>query len=104
MAKRRARKDYFRCPHCGARVRKGAPACPKCGSDEETGWSENAQSWAADVPAGYGEEDDFDYDEFLAREFPGHGTRPARGSGLKWFWRVAAALLCLAIILALLRS
>lgn len=33
--------DTFACPHCGADVRRGAPACPECGSDEDTGWSED---------------------------------------------------------------
>ncbi len=32
--------DYFICPHCEAKVPRGASACPECGSDENTGWSE----------------------------------------------------------------
>lgn len=33
---------YFTCPHCGAQVPLDALACPECGSDNETGWSEEA--------------------------------------------------------------
>jgi hypothetical protein len=35
--------DTFACPHCGAAVPVGASACPACGSDENTGWSEEAE-------------------------------------------------------------
>ncbi len=35
---------FFRCPNCGAEVPINAKACPECGSDEETGWSEAAQT------------------------------------------------------------
>lgn len=35
--------EPFVCPHCGADVPAGAAACPVCGSDEETGWSEQAE-------------------------------------------------------------
>jgi len=94
MAKRRGkREEYFECPHCGARVRVGAAACPECGSDEETGWSEN--KWDADIPTGYGEEQDFDYDEFVEQEFPQH----ASGMRKKWFWRLVALLLVLMLLL-----
>ena len=58
------------CPHCGERVPGGALSCPSCGSDAETGWDEDGDVWAGDVPTGY-EGDDFDdedYAEFLSRE------------------------------------
>lgn len=35
--------DTFPCPHCGADVPEDALACPACGSDEQTGWSEEAE-------------------------------------------------------------
>ncbi len=64
-------KGHFICPNCGAEVRVGASACPECGSDEKTGWSEEAESGFNEYPAGYGEDADFNYNEFLRREF-GH--------------------------------
>ncbi len=62
-------KGHFICPNCGAEVRVGASACPECGSDEKTGWKEDAESDFADYPSGYGTDTDFNYDEFLRREF-----------------------------------
>jgi hypothetical protein len=71
MTARRRKKQFrssFPCPHCGAAVPDGAEACPECGSDSATGWSEDAGKWGAGIPAG-GDDDDFDYDEFVEREF-----------------------------------
>ncbi len=92
--RRRKRRDYFVCPHCGAQVRAGARACPECGSDESTGWSEDADKWAAGIPAGYAGEDEFDYEEFVRREFG--GRRPRRILGLPW-WAVLALVAALAL-------
>lgn len=64
----RGKRASFECPHCGARVRAGALACPECGADAETGWSEGGDVWGVDVPSGYGRDEDFHYDDFLARE------------------------------------
>jgi hypothetical protein len=55
----------FDCPHCGAQVSIGASFCRECGSDDQTGWSEDAESSPFDCGI------DFDYDEFIEREFPG---------------------------------
>lgn len=52
------------CPICGAAVPEGACACPECGSDEQTGWSEEAYAPQPDLP-----DDEFDYHEFVQREF-----------------------------------
>ena len=77
---KRGEENWFVCPHCGAEVPAGAHACPECGSDDRTGWAEDADRWAADIPAGYGEDDEFDYDEFIRREFPGQAGRPSAGA------------------------
>ena len=60
---------FFICPNCGAEIRAGSTACPNCGSDERTGWSEEAESFDPDLPAGYEGEESFNYDEFVQREF-----------------------------------
>jgi zinc-ribbon domain len=65
------------CPNCGAEVPRNAKACPECGSDEETGWSEKAESGNLDVP-----EEGFDYDKFVEREFGGKKPVP---EGIHWF-------------------
>ena len=78
------------CPHCGAEVPPRARACPECGSDEQTGWSQQAQADGLDLP-----DEEFDYDEYVKREFggefEGQGPMPR---GLHWFWwLVGVALL-----------
>ncbi len=76
------------CPNCGAEVPPDARACPQCGSDEQTGWSEAAETDGLDLP-----DEKFDYDDFVKREFE---KEPARPRGLHWFWWVVAILLLLA--------
>ena len=78
--------DY--CDNCGEEVPPRAKACPACGACEETGWSERARTQSMDIP-----DDEFDYEEFAAREF-GEGKRPARSRRL-WIAIVAAILLAL---------
>ncbi len=92
--------DHFVCPHCGAEVSARARVCRECGSDAETGWSEDADKWGADVPTGYAEDDEFDYDEFVRREFGG-GARNRRAMVV---CGVAAALLVLWLVLLLVRQ
>ena len=89
------KKGYFTCPHCGARVVKGAAACRECGSDAQTGWSDGANVWEADVPTGYGPDNDFDYDEYLRREFPSNADGKVRRKLLMRVLIVTAVLLAL---------
>jgi len=91
--------DYFVCPHCGAEVSAEARACPECGSDDATGWAEDADRWAAGIPTGYSEDDEFDYEEFIRREF---GRAPSRAFGLPlWLAVLLVAVLFTALVLAL---
>jgi uncharacterized membrane protein YvbJ len=80
------------CPNCGADVPRRARACPECGSDESTGWSERATAQSLDIP-----DDEFNYDEFVKREF-GPSKKPRR----KWLWTVVAIILLLLFLLAFL--
>ncbi len=73
------------CPNCGAEVLPGAKACPECGSDEQTGWSEEARYAHLGLP-----DEDFDYDEFVRKEF---GPEPVKPHGIAWFWWVIALFL-----------
>ena len=81
------------CPSCGAEVPRQAKVCPECGADDMTGWSERAQQINPDLP-----EEDFDYDEFVKREFE---KEPPVPRGLSWFWW-GVALLVLAFFIRLL--
>lgn len=87
--------DPFICPNCGADVPAKAKACPECGSDEKTGWSENT------VYDGTGIEDpdEFDYDDFVRREF-GKGARRSRR---EWLWWVIAVAVLVAFLLLFIR-
>jgi hypothetical protein len=78
------------CPNCGADVPRNARACPECGSDESTGWSERATAQLLDLP-----DDEFNYDEFVQREF----GRPKRSPMRTFWWLVAVALLVGGLIL-----
>jgi len=80
------------CPHCGAAVPANARACPECGSDERTGWSDKAHYDNLDLPDG-----NFDYEDFVKREFGGERILPR---GIRWFWwlvtiLVVGGLVCL---------
>ena len=83
------------CPNCGSEVPAGAKACPECGSDEQTGWSEQARYDALDLP-----EDQFDYDDFVQREFKQDHLKPR---GTSWFWWLVAGAVLIAFVALVLR-
>jgi len=101
--KRRMRT--FACPHCGHAVRLGALACPACGSDAQSGWSEDADAWSGDLPAGYGDDADDemdeedDYEDFLRREGLAEDNRPAKAVVQRQ--RVVAVIVFLVICILL---
>lgn len=76
------------CPHCGALVPEDARACPECGSDEETGWSDTAQSQRLGLP-----DEEFDYDEFVKEEFGDRPHRRIKPKNIAWIWWAAGLLL-----------
>jgi hypothetical protein len=82
------------CPNCGADVPPNAKACPECGSCEETGWSESAATDGLGLP-----DEEFDYDDFVAREF-GEG-KPKQRSGFR-LWLIVGVLLLAAFLILLL--
>lgn len=79
------------CPNCGARVPPNARACPECGADEETGWSDDARSDGLDLP-----DEEFNYEEFVKREFGKPQTVP---HGIHWVWWLVALLLLTVLLL-----
>ena len=79
------------CPNCGAEVSPSAKACPECGSDENTGWSEEAKSSGLDLP-----DENFDYGDFIAREFGKEKKLTPRG--IHWFWWLIALALAVLLI------
>lgn len=93
------RRRTFTCSHCGAKVAAPALACPECGSDAQTGWSEDAAAWAGEPPAGYDEDDEFDYEETLRNEGLAEDGRPSRETLRRR--RLAAVSLLLVVCIVL---
>jgi hypothetical protein len=85
------------CPVCGATVPPNAKACPGCGADEETGWSEEARTDELGLP-----DENFDYEEFVKREFGGEKKSPIP-HGIHWFWWIVAVLILAAFLWMLLK-
>ena len=69
----------------------GAKACPECGSDEQTGWSEEAETGGLDLPG-----DEFDYDRFVKEEF---GSKSPMPTGIHWGWWLVAVILVVLFLL-----
>lgn len=83
-------KSSFSCPNCGARVSGNARACPECGSCDQTGWSDEAKIGGLDLP-----DEEFDYGDFVRREF---GPAPVRPRGISWFWWIAALVILIGFV------
>jgi hypothetical protein len=83
------------CPNCGAEVPPQARACPGCGADEQTGWSEEAQSADLALP-----DEEFKYEDFVEREF---GSNKPVPRGIRRVWWVVAVLLVGVFVLFWLR-
>jgi hypothetical protein len=84
------------CPICGAEVPPNAKACPECGADEKTGWSDEAGAGGLDLP-----DENFNYGEFVKREFGG-GKKNLIPRGIHWFWWMIAVLILAVSLLVLL--
>jgi ssDNA-binding Zn-finger/Zn-ribbon topoisomerase 1 len=82
------------CPVCNEEVPRGALACPECGADHNSGWREDADFYdGLNLP-----DNDFDYDDFVQREFESR-VKPA---GLKMIWWIAGIVLIAVLILVYL--
>lgn len=80
------------CPVCGEDVPRKSLACPECGADHNSGWRLDADVHdGLDLP-----EEDFDYNDFVRREF---GSR-VKPPGIKMIWWITA-IIVLALSIAL---
>jgi len=82
------------CPVCGEEVPTGALACPECRADERSGWREEVVD-GLDLP-----DEEFDYDEFVNKEF----GREVKPEGIGWAWWAAAVAALLAFAAMLFRG
>ena len=84
------------CTVCGAEVPPAARACPECGADDTTGWNEDRAVYdGLDLP-----DDEFDYDEYLNKEF-GDAGKPVKKRRV-WLIIIGLTLLLLALLLVIL--
>ncbi len=90
----------YRCPFCDRDVRVGSP-CPGCANTTrkkkpapaKKSWEQDSAADGLDLP-----DEDFDYEDFIAREF---GKVPHRRIGVKWYWWLLGVLLLAAMIAGL---
>mgnify|MGYP001819660418 CR=1 FL=1 len=90
---------HFICPNCGAEVRIGSKGCPTCNRRPKTKSKAAAKPWEQDeshdgLDLDLPEDDDFDYESFIADEF---GSAPKR-SGREWIWWGTAVVLLAALL------
>lgn len=92
----------YRCPTCDREVRVGRP-CPGCAAKGKSvrkpirkSWEQDSSADGLDLP-----DDDFDYEDFVAREF---GGAPHRKTGVKWYWWLLAVAALAAMIAGLARG
>ena len=87
----------YHCPFCDHEVRVGQP-CPGCTKKNRPprrvrkSWEQDHSADGLDLP-----DEDFDYDEFVAREF---GRAPHRRLGVKWYWWLLGVLAIAALLAA----
>jgi hypothetical protein len=101
-----ASDDDWACPHCHEPLPGQAKFCRHCGASDESGWGQDGLGFAAEPADGYGydSEDDFDYDDFVAREFPDQAERKSSPSQQKsWIWLIIG-LVCLGLVLTAILS
>lgn len=70
---------------------KGRRELREEGDDE---WDNDAEH----STGGYSDGDDFDYEEYLQREFPANAVRSQAGGWKTWTWRVVVVAVCLVLI------
>ncbi|MDB6072660.1 MAG: hypothetical protein JWO89_300 [Verrucomicrobiaceae bacterium] len=88
-------KPPGQCPACGEWVPRNAAACDCCGACASSGWKMDADVYdGLDLP----DKEDFDYNEFVEKEFGGGGKEQKR----RRFWWWVAVLLALAMAYGLL--
>ena len=96
--------DTYLCPGCDHEVPVGSRGCPYCNptpkrrrpkaaaSRAKRSWEQDSAHDGLDLP-----DENFDYDDFIAREF---GGKPHRRIGIKWYWWATAVVVLALIIFA----
>lgn len=86
--------DWSPCPHCGSDLPSNARVCRECGfSDDYVDSGDDDNAYAAD---------DFDYDDFVAREFPQHSDPDSPASQRQMWIRLVILAIVASFVLSLL--
>lgn len=86
------KNSLWACPCCGAEVSPNAAGCRECGAGKIDGrWESREVYDGIDLPG----DDDFDYDEFVQKEF---GEGKVKKTPVQWFWWIVAVILLLALV------
>lgn len=97
MTKDNRRKPPEVCPVCGAEVPRSALACPECGADDETGWNEAVAVYdGIDLP-----DEEFNYDEYVKKEFGGTEKTGNKKKTWIWLWIVGVVFVLVNIVLVI---
>ena len=92
----------FTCPTCGEEVHPNSKSCPHCDTTPENGWASGGE-----IVDGYADldlpDEDFDYDEFIAREFDGGGN-PLASPRLNKIWLITGLILLGTIAFLIVRG
>ena len=83
----------YPCPHCGKDVLTTSPVCRACGFSAEY---EACEDEFESEP-----QDDFDYDDFVAREFPNHAETTFTGDNRQLFVRFVILAIIASFLLTL---
>jgi hypothetical protein len=86
--------ESFLCPHCGEEVAAGFDFCRQCGASAESGWNDDV----LDFDEGYADDDEFDYDEFINREFPQHAAAQSKPSLWRLLFIALVVILCVSLL------
>lgn len=84
--------ENFDCPCCGAEVSARANFCRECGASDDSGWGDEAEE-------GFGTDDDFDYEEFIEREFATTRSVSKTSRFRRAFTVVIIVLVCISLAL-----
>jgi hypothetical protein len=87
--------DTYLCPGCGGEVPIGPRGCPKCSKPPKLKKRRSPKQGPAPDKRS-SRSDDFDYQDFVAREF---GNKPHRRLGIAWYWWVTALVILVLLIL-----
>jgi MoCo/4Fe-4S cofactor protein with predicted Tat translocation signal len=92
-------EDYWVCPNCGEDLPAGATFCRHCGASDDAGWDGDDSLTETDGLDEWDDDSEFDYDEFLSREFPDQAATRDWHPTSRSILLAAIALLCIALLL-----